>query len=203
MKFSILCETFLRLSNCAGVNDPEPALNSVRLENSNGKVFAVASNRKIMAVEYLGETDEPDGAINIAVHQDIIDACEYSENQQRFITVNSWQEFGVATMNIGVFSPYALPFTNPDTFEPFRNWRGQFPTWLPKVDKGFVWFETEQLNKLGLSSPSGMIALPEVLDNTRRVIVRDIHDPNWCGVFIPYHPNNPNVKPATLPEWLK
>ncbi len=185
----------------AGRSDPELSLRSVRLENSNGRAYAIASNRKIMAVEFLNETDQPDGAVNITVDPLFVHLIEHHMDDRHSLEIEYWPEFNISTATIGG-EVCTTALRMPDTYEPFRNWRGQFPTWLPKVDKGFVWFETEQLSNLGASSPSGMIALPEVLDNTRRVIVRDIHDPNWCGVFIPFNPDQPNVKPATIPEWL-
>ena len=51
-------------------------------------------------------------------------------------------------------------------------------------------------------SPTGELVFPEVIDANKPVIVRDVNDDNWIGVFIPSIEGKRIVKPATLPEWL-
>lgn len=197
MQFILPAETFVRLSKAAArpTDDVRPWLACVRLEHRDGKSYAIASTSWVLAVEYLGDTSEPDGFVNVPL-DDTLMACLAMHHDD---VVFEWFEaFGVLTCP--TFG--ALALTAMEDREPmFTRWFEIFPSTLPKADKGFLFIQAEYFQRLTDSSPSGCLAFPAVVDSSRVVIVRDVHDDNWCGVFLAADKQK-RASPATKPEWM-
>lgn len=191
VEFIIPSKVLTRMAKCAG--DPNrPHLYCVRLEYRAGKYYVITSNSWVMAVQYLGEVTSPDAAVNVAVNADWL-AWYGSRENLRF----NWYP-GLALVCDGDVS---CPFT-PDNEPKFAKWPDLFPDALPRVDKGFLYFQAEYFQQLADTSPSGHLCFPEVIDNTQSVICRDSNDPTWIGLFVASDRSKIS-KPATLPEWLK
>ena len=61
----------------------------------------------------------------------------------------------------------------------------------------------ERLAVLASTAPSGTIIFPEFIDVDTPVVVNDVHDPNWLGVFISKPEGNDTPDPVTIPSWVK
>lgn len=66
-----------------------------------------------------------------------------------------------------------------------------------------MFWDTYQVLKLFESSPSGQITFPAVINSSKPVLLRDVTDSDWLGVFIPTAKDDKKAKAAELPEWLK
>jgi len=189
-KFEIPSKTFVRMAKCAG--DPNrPHLYCVRLEYRNGRFFCVTSNSWVMAVEYVADVDAPNTSVNVSISPEWLAWYAQREN-----LVFEWWPLLALTID-----GHNVPFVG-DLEPKFANWPALFPDTLPKVDKGFLYFHAEYFQTLADASPTGHLCFPEVIDNTKSVICRDSHDPNWIGLFVATDKSKTS-KPATLPEWLK
>jgi len=142
-----------------------------------------------MAIENLGDTDEPDAMFNIGITPTLLERCGQEAPYNGVITVANLvakTTFGFTEMSI--------------SSQDYVDWRKAVPTFLPKKSLGGVMFDGEQINRLVKSSPSGFIVLQQHFDKSRPVIARDIADPNWLGVFMVQDPETDT--PAELPKWI-
>lgn len=195
MRFVIPAETFLRMSNAATPYgaDEYPACQSVRLEYLNGRYYAVATNSRIIAVEYLGPTTEANGAVNVA------NLPQY----EQWSNVETWTfDWYPPPVNVLMFNDSASVLAAPDDVPRFRDWFNIFPENVPTKAKGAFFMETELIAKLGAASPSGQLCFAQYVDRKQLAIVRDMHDPNWIGGFIS-DTRDFKAEPATIPEWMK
>ena len=83
---------------------------------------------------------------------------------------------------------------------PLDKWREWFIT--SDESDGFMYCNLLEVLTLWDCSPTGELVFPELLNANEPVIVRDINDDDWLGVFIPANSGKELLKPATLPEWL-
>lgn len=209
MNFTIPCETFFRLTHVLKNTKPgETAdyLKSVYLENHEGKAFAIATNRKVAAIEFLGETTEPNGSVNITIDPALVKQCETEKsfNGIMYVHFNEMLNFATVKTQMGYNFP-GNAAVNPGKETEFQSWRKWFPDAMPKKPNGATVFGAEWIANLGRSSPSGEIVFPTVIDCHVPVLVRDLHDPKWFGLFMPeYAPggNVVDVEPVSLPDWL-
>ena len=211
MNFEIPVETYIRLAQVSNfirkefVSDEERALlKCVRLENSNGKAYAIASNRKIGAIYYLGAATE-NGAVHINVDDALLQQCEKEKMFNSKIHVVAIPDLGMVSIkttlgfsmagNIGFFS----------SATPLQRWREWVPPEPVKKTKGAMHWVTHDIEALNAASPSGRINFPEFVDATQPVILRDDKFENWLGVFMPNCIDEKGkvyaVEPATLPTW--
>ena len=198
MKFPIPSETFVRMANAAArpTDDLRPHLACVRLEYRDGKYFCVASTSWVIAVEYLGDTTEPNGFVNVPTHTGLLDNMRVETGLN--VEFDWWSEFNVLTC--ATYPTITLEAV-PDTEPMFTRWPSIFPATLPRVDNGFLFIQAEYFQRLADASPSGKLCFPEVIDSRDVVIVRDKDDPNWVGAFAPVDKLK-QARPALRPEWL-
>lgn len=193
-QFVIPSETFTRIANAAAKTGNQSC---VRLEYINGKYYAVSSNSWVIAIEYLGETDQPDAAVNVAVNNGWQIMVNTFATETNFI-FDWFPEFNILT------SPNlpgtATAVSDADVRPPFLRWFDIIPTNSTK-DKGFLYVEDEQIAALCAASPSGNLCFPSIVDSGRVMIVRDAIDPNWCGAFFASDKSKA-AKPAVRPEWM-
>lgn len=199
--FTLDATVFARLSNAAYKYGSAqfPDFQCVRLEYFEGKFYAIACNRCILAIEYLGDTAEPNVAVNVTNEPALIAWCKGAAT----LTVECWPGVTAALVQIDghtYVNPNG-PIAVVNNEDRFVNWWKMVPSHSYRVDKGFLFLETELLALLGNASPSGMLCFPEVIDNTKVCVVRDATNPNWIGVFLP-NDKHGNAKPATIPGWI-
>lgn len=212
MNFSIPCETFARLANVVKwfpPNETRDWLRCVYIEHRNNEAFAVASNAKIAAIEYLGETSGPDGSVKVTIDPALITQCETEAAFKSVLQITTIPELNMASAKTSLGYNYpgtaALFTTEPTHFDTWRKW---FPEAMPTAPNGAMYMTAEYIAMLGKSSPSGRLVFPEFIDTRKPVVVRDIDDPNWTGLFLPILTKNSDnspveYEPATIPDWVK
>lgn len=207
MNFSIKCQTFARLANICHFFEPSTRqdiiqkINTLRIENKNGKSFAVATNEKIAVAEFLHTTEQPDGYVHVVLHPELIKQCEIEMQYDSNLHFTVIQEIAVATATTDL--GYTFPSNACYWFEdsPLNDWRNWFPEMQLAESQGAMYWNANHLETLVKSSPSGQIAFPEFINTSNPVLLRDIKSPNWVGVFIPENTVGQITKAAILPDW--
>lgn len=175
--------------------DLKKQIRTIRLEIKSGKMFAVATNQQVAAVEYLGETKEPDDVCYLRLE------CEFLNETEGLITVETIPEIALSTALHGakLVNDCCLWFDN----NIMDNWR----SWIGKQSgkhKGFMFWELYHIQTLFEASPSGKIVFPEDIDASEPVVLRDSENENWVGLFVPdQRPGEIKCEPAKLPDWWK
>lgn len=195
MKITIDADIFNRMSHAAASPSDtlRPHLACVRLEYRGGRAYAVASNSFIMAIHYLGETDQPDEFMNVALDPSLMTLMPTLDT----LAFEGWQ-----TINLITLPEFALIWGACPEKEPmFTEWWKLIPD-PAKVERGFIFLEDELFHKLALSSPSGIITFPAVVDAKNYMYVRDAYDPNWLGLLHARDKDKQVNDPATIPDWI-
>ncbi len=207
MDLSIKCETYLRFAQICKFFDPsikpevKEKINTVRIEVKNGKVFAIATNEKIAAVEFLYNTEHQDASIHLIIDDSIIQQCETEKMFDSSLTISVFQEIAVATLKSDLGYTHVGECCHWFDETPLDNWASWFPDTEYKKSKGAMYWDVGQVEALMCSCPSGFITFPEFIDANSPVLIRDVKNPNWAGVFIPSHPSEPSTK-AKKPDWI-
>lgn len=198
-EISIPCETIARLANVLKYF-PESAdewTNSLRLEDN----FIMATNRCYMAVERISATIAT--PVHIKADPIFIAQCatesQYSSNV--FFVINQALGLVTARTTMGYQFPGNLLLTS-TTPNKLDNWKSVVPRNASKVANGGMMLDMSQFMMLAETSPSKQIVFEQHIDITRPTIVRDLHDPDWFGVFNPKDVKNIH-DPATVPGWFK
>lgn len=208
MNVEISCELYVRLSAIPLLLNPiddRKYLKSLYIERRNGKLYAVVTNVKIAAIEYLGDETGPDECTAIAIDHALIDQCkgEIVFNSKLSIVANSLLHYTSIKTTFGYSYPGNAMVELPEANE-LANWRNWFPDSIPKKTDGAMYWRAELVHALAIASPTGGLRFPEHIDRTCPVVVRDQESENWVGLFIPRPDgmNGPPVEAATIPEWL-
>lgn len=207
MQFIIFCQTFRRLARLPETlvqGDRFPNyLRSVFLERKGGHVFAVSTNGRFAAMEYLGEQPGVDGSVAISIAPEILQQCDLETQFNSSLMINYSEEHRSAgvTTTYGFAYPYSAALFAEDENQ-FLTWRNWLPKSLPTASKGSAYFNADHMNALVATAPGGQIVLPSKIDATQPVIVQDPTDENWLGVFISRRDTGMMIEPATLPVWL-
>lgn len=212
MQYSISCEQFMRLSYAtikAYDDDNYPDhYRCIYLENKNQHAYAVATNGKIMAVEHLGGTRNPDGRALVIITDMLLNQCAVEAPMNGFFNISVTDipgfKYAALTSTFGFSNPVSAAYFPPDDDwpRPWYDWRRIVPDALQIIPSGFLYMKGELLSNLCKSSPSGSIVFPEVINTTQPVLVRDSVDPDWFGLFLGTS-QKLNAKPAGYPEWFK
>lgn len=209
MQFQIKCETFIRLASICNFfeshtpHDIKEKCNTVRLEITNGKVFAIATNVKIAVIEYLGQTVEKDGTAHVILDPQILERCKAETWFDGIVNVNTIPEIAIA--NISTSGGWVYPGNGCYWFDetPLNNWREWVSDKPAKASKGIMWWNLYYVESLLRSSKSGKVIFPQFIDTEEPVLLRDRENPNWVGLFLadptPYE--DKVIQPAMLPEW--
>lgn len=159
-------------------------------------MFAIATNRLCLAVEYLGRVQADDEAVNVSL--DLVAPCVEGAKFDGTLTVMVNAGWAVATTSAGYFHP-----GNAAVAGEWPKWRSMIPRELPKKPSGAIAFVASELELLARAAPTGDIVLPTTYDAEHPIIVRDLNDPDWLGVFLSIDHRRQSFKPATVPEWIK
>jgi hypothetical protein len=212
MEFAISCDIFARLANVVrnfDANETREYLKSVYIEHHLGNAFAVATNSKIAAIEFLGPVAFEQGSVNIVADPILIQQCrtEAAFGSVLSVSFNEVLQFGTAKTTLGYSYPgNAVIIPRHPDFKKWRNWTPDKPV---TQSKGAMFWNTETIAALGASSPSGRLLFPEFIDADKPVVVRDITDDNWFGLFMGRERKTDDgetityTEGAKLPEWFK
>lgn len=210
MDFMIKCDVYKKLAQVTKYLRPpidtelQHLISCVRIENKNNNAYAIATNKEIASIYYLGETQSENGHIDLIINDDITKQAEYESSFSSLFYVTSFPEFATATLksllgweyssNVGIF---------PDS-TPLDKWRTWFPDKPITSSRGFMYWDLDQLSLLANSSPSGKIYFPAHIDVEKPIILRDVYDENWCGLFIPNPDYNEKQlkESAGIPKWV-
>ena len=210
MQITVPCETFARLSKIATAFEAsrDPAyFRSIYLEHKAGRSFAVATNIKFAAIEYLGRTAQPDASVNIDCDSGLIKQCEVERSHKGTLTIDymSALRFASVKSSFGYVHPVnAAVFTATDN-PAFERWRNWLPEKMPSGRDAPMFVDAANLAVLAESSPSGLILFPEFTSSV--VVVRDALVDNWLGAFIGTGElaDGRIIKemPVKMPDWVK
>lgn len=208
MKFTIPCETFTRLAAIPSffpldVDEEHRAdLRCVRVENVKGHRIAIAANKKIAAIEYLGVTTEADGVAHIVIDPLLIEQCKTEAKFNGFLEVLLIPEIATATARTMLGYSYKGNACIYPQDSVMNGWRGWGPPMPVKKSKGALFLNLGYIELLNKSSPSGKIIFPEFIDVDMPAVLRDRENANWVGLFFPAPPQiEPAATPAILPQW--
>jgi hypothetical protein len=213
MNFTLPCDTYVRLSRVAQNyierDPPTPDyMKAMYLEIKSGEAFAVCTNIKLAAIEYLGKTNEPDGKMHLTLDPILLKQAqsEIPFNSSLQIVYNEMLAFANVKTTFGYNYPGNALIPAPATNE-FDHWRSWAPDKPATKAKGVLSMIPADVMNLGLSSPSGRIVFQEFIDNTKPCVIRDRFDPKWMGLFMPCVVDENNkiidIEPAKLPDWFK
>lgn len=200
-EFVIPCETVARMSHILA-NVPEhrePHFNTILIENG----VAMVTDGVVMAVELIGGNA---GSAHVMFDDALKAQCktEAPFGGKVVITVNEMLQFATAKTTFGYVHPANVVLFSPNV-SPARRWREivdkvRYPA---PVAKGGMCWKTDVIARIGMASPSGKIVFEERIDLERPVLVRDLDDPNWFGMFQPFVEENISFEPALLPGWFE
>jgi hypothetical protein len=207
MDISISCELYSRLSAIPMLFSPEDQrkhLKSIYLERRNNQLYAITTNVKIAAIEYLGKNDGPDECTAIVVDPVLIAQCEkeISFNSNLSIVANSMLSYTAIKTTFGYQYPSNGMVQLPDPHE-FTEWRKWFPDAIPTKSFGAMFWRTANIQALASASPTGGLRFPEFIDTTCPVVVCDKEATNWVGLFMGNtESHDEKVLPASIPDWV-
>lgn len=208
MKFVIPCRTFVRLSATAlqiNENDEQGRtfLRSVRLEMLNGRLIAVATNAKVMAIELISDdNEEPDGGVSLTIDPTLIAVATVEQEFESNLEI-LWEPS----------TGYAVVMTTQGYIHPGSGHvAGEYADWRKIVPKnaeksvGVMVFNGAAIARLTKTSPTGEIVFPRYIDATAPIVIRDREEPTWFGLFLS---NSSKERSggvgfwATVPDWVK
>jgi len=205
--FTIKCETLARLASvCAYFdkdikNEIKKQINTIRFENKNGRSYAISSNSIIASIEYLGSTEQPDGDTHLKLDKELLKAVKKGSLNNETATILTVPEIAVSTIQL------SSGFTMSDCCywlneTPLSKWRGWISREKLKKSSGAMFWDTYHIQTLLNASPSGKVVFPEFINCRYPVLIRDVNDKNWAGVFLPIPKiRTKETEPATIPEW--
>lgn len=170
----------------------------IRIEIKDHKAFMIASNEIIACVKYLKGSFGTDEIIYIKVDENFRERMKFDSKFSTSVILETVPEFGLATLKTDKDISESLIYLDETFYDEWRSWFVE-----SSENKGFMFWDTYQIIKLFECSPSGQITFPAVINSSKPVLLRDITDSEWVGVFIPTAKDDKKSKPAELPEWLK
>lgn len=211
VSLSIPCEVYSRLATLAlsvAQTENRNYLRSIYVERRNGKLIAVVTNVKTAAIENLGVQPGDDCSVAIVADEKIIAQCNIEKNfgAALNIVVNDMLKYTAIKSTFGASYEQNCYVDLPQKCE-FKLWRQWLPDALPVSPYGAMFSNLEMLSTLARTSPTGRVVFPAIIDARVPVVVRDVDDDRWLGVFVPnsldmetgeitYHAG------AKFPEWL-
>lgn len=180
-------------------------LTCIRLERHNKYTYAIATNRRVAAVYFLGVENAPDAVLHMALDADLLTQCEKEAPFNSTMEIVNIPAIGMANAktSLGYVCPNNL--AKPSENSPIAAWR----TWTPSkpidMTVDAMSWQLDDMIALNKSSPSGVVRFPEFIDANKSVVMNDLKDPNWVGMFMANRRNDEGkpyaVEPAIVPEW--
>lgn len=173
-------------------------LSTVRLEHKSGKSYAVVTNHKIAAIEYLGQTSEPDSAVHLKITDQLESLCVMGGT----LTFTIIPEALISMVQ----NDYGMTVSDCCFWAcegPLNNWR-KWAAPDASVSEAVMQWTLFNVETMIAASPSGKINFPQFINANKPVTVRDASYENWVGLFFPKpSTTDPAANPAKLPEWWK
>lgn len=209
MNFSIPCSTYVRLASVCNFFEPTTSaelksqINCIRIQIVDKKLLAIVTNQKIACIEYVCEIDHPDGVTHLVVDPTLIEQCEKEQvfDSQLQVTVMPEIVLGTATTTMGFnYSGNACIFPDETVMDDWKSWSPDEPV---TESKGFMHWNCDHLHTLVEASPSGQVYFPEHIDTEKPVVLRDLNNQFWVGLFMASRsPGAVEAEcAAALPEW--
>ncbi len=193
-------QTFNRIANAVGDDISRPWCHGVMIETTvGGKVFATASDGKILACELTGFVQ------NLPESETIIRPIPHHKSGDVVIFPVPLGQPGNPTIYVEKDGmPIEFLQAIPDRFIDWRRSNIAFPKAPPKKPIIPVSFEMRYIAKLLATTPSGSVVFPEYIDQNSSIVVNDPDVPEWFGLFLPIKDNDKkNLQPAILPGWFE
>lgn len=185
-------------------DDPRRWMHSVYVESRGGHAWAVATNSHFAAIEYLGITESQPGAVIIPLSDELLSVVQIATMTNERISLNNTPALRFCSLSVGRFwTLQGNAAIYPDEATAFETWR----EWLPSADDHKttgrpMFVKADQLAILAQSAPSGVFVFPRHIDAEKAVIVRDVANANWLGVFYAQPKNGVFLNGAELPDWV-
>ena len=209
MNFNLPVEIYIRL---AGVSDhiPDDAndetnFETVRVERSNGTLFAIATNRKIAAIYNLGKSEGDNAVVHLVKDAALIAQCVSEKPFNSVMSVTAVLELQM----VSIKTSFGYNFPGNGGIFPSRTKLDEWRTWGPKepvkATKGAMSWTMHEMLALNNASMSGNIVFPEFIDAEKPIVVRDLENPNWVGLFMGNRRHDDGTiyvaDGAELPDW--
>lgn len=208
MKFKIPCETYYRLSKIVSYfqedtdEEIKQKINCIRLENINGMLIAIVTNQKLAVIEKIGDTNQPNGHVHIVTDERLINQCKIEKAFNSELEIVCIPDLSMASAKTMLGYSYPANAAIYPKNTPMDDWRDWADVEGSKKSKGGMYWNMIYMTLLNESSVSGKLVFPEIIDTDKPVVVRDVINPNWVGLFMPKRPvGEPEARPATLPKW--
>lgn len=209
MQFLMASDTYYRLTRILEhpkKDEQRQELRNIYLEAVDGNIVAVVSNGKVLAAEFICRNPE-----SYNWNFDLVYTPQLAEAARKEIDFGGKLEIiwtpelkmAAVKTTFGYQHPGNAAVMHTGTHILREKWRKIVPEPV-KASKGAMALHVDHLTPLGAASPSGEIVFPAFFDSALPVIVRDRHDPNWLGVFIPHLDDGKGavkVDPAIIPNW--
>jgi len=197
MQIDISADVFSRFGKLAKNSEKYP----VYFEEKNNKRFILATNKRVVCVQFLAEGYGIDQNAAIVPNQQLIEQCDIERNFSSVVKFTSSDQMKYTTVKT------QMGFTVADNLfseipEHFENWRTWFPEQVATKTKGVMFCNLDNLILIASCSPSGRVVFPARINTEIPVVLRDVHDPNWMGAFLPIEENGEKFDPAEVAEWI-
>lgn len=212
MNYKINLQTYLKLAKLTETVDPRfskeqsDECRHVRIENSAGKQFALSSNRTVMSVYFLGKTDQQDGFCHLTVDPFVVSTLKALPLHETVLDIMTIPSMNIATISVNGVTMFADGVATFPADHIMTNWKTWVERSTPKETIGAMAWKMHNMVALSETSPSGFVAFPEFIDATKSIVIRDINDENWYGVFMGNRVDDENraytTEPAYLPKWV-
>lgn len=206
MNFKLPTDIYLKLQNIcdyfpSNITDRvRESINCVRLEYKNGKYFALSTNSQIMSVYYLGHIGLEDAVAHLVIDQKLVNQCMQESPFMSVIELSVFEELTIGNLKTSLgyeFPDNACVFHD---YTPLNDWFRWVPDAPATKPNASMKLDEHLLSMLSESSPSTSLVFPTTIDHTQPVIVRDLHDENWCGVLKPGEFTEEEDF-VTIPQW--
>lgn len=209
MKFEIKCSTFIRLASVCNFFDPSTPVKdredfmTVRLEKVNGRTIAIATNRMIMAIELLPHFyPSPDEVCHVVLDPHLVNQCRFDSLLDATLTIETMPEIALATAYTSTGWKYHGNACYWRDKTEFDRWRDVIPKKNVGKSQYIMTWNLPHIQALFESSPTGKVYFPRYIDASLPVVLRDMGDDSWVGVFIPSVDSKTRTVEAEMPEWV-
>jgi len=196
--YVIPCETIDRLSKIAD-GEENSWFGTLRIDNG----CIIATGGGLMVVEWIGA---PDGVIHLRLDPALLAQCATEAPFASKLTISVIDGLNIAgaKTTMGYVYPGDPIMWTGDMVNEFDRWRSVVARALVPAEapNGGMCWSAHWIAALAASAPSGQVVFEEIIDVNRPTIMRDVTDPNWFGVFMPYMKSG-DYPAATLPSWFR
>lgn len=170
----------------------------IRLEYLHNYLYGISTDETIACVEFLGESAHSDEKCELILTEELQTLINKYGDSDNEVVVETIPEVATGSLKCAGHVETSCFYWGESTF--LDNWKH----WLvppASCSKGFMFWNVYQVQRLFEASPTGELVFPEFFDSSKPVLIRDINDSNWVGVFIPQADTKQIIKGANRPEW--